>query len=71
MFAMREAAPFLFDKFDVASWLDSSSAGKRLAAVKYLDWLEDIEFMNNLIGKLATERPSDAAPRSDRAGQHG
>lgn len=56
-FAMREAAPLLFDKFDVASWLDSNNTGKRLAAVKYLDWLEDTEFLNDLMGKLATERP--------------
>jgi hypothetical protein len=56
-FAMREAAPFLFDRFDVANWLDSGSAGKRLAAIKYLDWLEDIDFMDNLMAKLATERP--------------
>ena len=56
-FAMREAAPLLFNKVDVASWLKSSSAGKRLAAIKYLDWLADIEFLDNLVGKLVVERP--------------
>jgi len=56
-FAMREAAPFLFGQLDVRQWLDSSNPGKRLAAIKYLDWLEDIEFLGNLLGKLATESP--------------
>jgi hypothetical protein len=56
-FTMREAAPFLFDQFDVREWLDSSNAGKRLAAIKYLDWLQDVEFLGNLLGKLATESP--------------
>jgi hypothetical protein len=56
-FAMREAAPFLFDQFDVKAWLASSSMGKRLGAIKYLDWLQDIEYLNDLLGKLATEKP--------------
>lgn len=56
-FTMREAAPFLFDQFDVEGWLNSSNPGKRLAAIKYLDWLQDIEFLNNLLGKLITEKP--------------
>jgi hypothetical protein len=56
-FTMREAAPFLFGQFDVKAWLNSSSTGKRLAAVKYLDWLQDIEFLDNLLAKLATESP--------------
>ncbi len=56
-FTMREAAPFLFNQFDVESWLNSRNVGKRLAAVKYLDWLQDIDFLGNLLGKLATERP--------------
>lgn len=56
-FRMREAAPLLFGTFDVGAWLNSSSAGKRLAAIKYLDWLQDIEHLDNLLGKLGTERP--------------
>jgi hypothetical protein len=56
-FAMREAAPFLFHQFDVAHWLSSTNIGKRLAAIKYLDWLQDIEFLDSLLGKLVTERP--------------
>ena len=56
-FTMREAAPFVFSQFDVKMWLDSDNAGKRLAAVKYLDWLQDVEFLGNLLGKLVTERP--------------
>lgn len=55
-FTMREAAPFLFNQFDVESWLNSGNVGKRLAAVKYLDWLQDIDFLGNLLGKLAVER---------------
>lgn len=56
-FTMREAAPFLFNQFEVEQWLNSSNIGKRLAAIKYLDWMQDIEFVNNLLGKLATESP--------------
>ena len=56
-FKMREAAPFLFNRFDIGQWIDSSNIGKRLAAIKYLDWLQDIEFLENLLGKLVTERP--------------
>jgi hypothetical protein len=56
-YQMGEAAPLLFGKFDVGSWLDSSSLGKRLAAIKYLDWLQDIDYLGNLLGKLTTERP--------------
>lgn len=56
-FAMREAAPFLFDQFDVGQWLRSESSGKRLAAVKYLDWLQDIDFLSRLLGMLVTEKP--------------
>ncbi|MCL5995708.1 MAG: hypothetical protein M1546_06590 [Chloroflexi bacterium] len=56
-YQMREAAPFLFGQFDLAHWLNSSNAGKRLAAIKYLDWLQDIEFLDNLLGKLTTESP--------------
>lgn len=56
-FTMREAAPFLFGQFDVGQWLKSESIGKRLAAIKYLDWLQDVEFMGRLLGMLATEKP--------------
>jgi len=56
-FEMREAAPFLFNQFDVERWLNSGNTGKRLAAIKYLDWLQDIEFLENLFGKLVTESP--------------
>jgi hypothetical protein len=56
-FTMREAAPFLFGQFDVEQWLTSKSVGKRLAAIKYLDWLQDIEFVDCLLSMLATEKP--------------
>jgi hypothetical protein len=56
-FRMREMAPFLFGQFDVQHWLNSSNAGKRLVAIKYLDWLGDVEYLDNLLGKLTTESP--------------
>jgi hypothetical protein len=56
-FTMREAAPFLFGQFDLGQWLKSESIGKRLAAIKYLDWLQDVEFVGDLLGMLVTEKP--------------
>ena len=56
-FTMREAAPFLFGQFDIERWLKSESIGKRLAAIKYLDWLQDVEFLRSLLGMLVTEKP--------------
>lgn len=56
-FTMREAAPFLFGQIDAGQWLKSDSAGKRLAAIKYLDWLQDAEFGGTLLGMLLTEKP--------------
>jgi hypothetical protein len=56
-FTMREAAPFLFGQFDVGQWLKSDSVGKRLAAIKYLDWLQDVEFVGTLLRMLVTEKP--------------
>ena len=56
-FSMREAAPFVFDQFDVDRWLDSLSSGKRLAAIKYLEWIQDIDFLTKLLDKLTKERP--------------
>jgi hypothetical protein len=56
-FTMREAAPFLFGQFDIEQWLRSKSSGKRLAAIKYLDWLQDVEFVGALLGMLVTEKP--------------
>ena len=56
-FTMREAAPFLFGQLDVGEWLKSDSIGKRLAAVKYLDWLQDVEFVGSLLRMLVTEKP--------------
>lgn len=56
-FRMRAIAPFLFGQFDVNSWLSSSSIGKRLGAVKYLDWAQDVEFFSSLLARLAMEKP--------------
>lgn len=55
-YAMREMAPLLLDQFDVGAWLDSKNIGKRLAAVKYLEWFQDIEYFEKLLEMLADER---------------
>jgi hypothetical protein len=55
-YAMREMAPSLLDRFDAGTWLDSNNIGKRLAAVKYLDWYQDIEHFEKLLSMLANER---------------
>lgn len=56
-FRMRELAPFCFGQIDVAAWLGSDSAGKRLAALKYLDWVQDVEHFGRLLTMLAREKP--------------
>lgn len=56
-YQMREAAPLLHDKFNLPQWLTSNNAGKRLVAIKYLDWLQDIEYVDELIDRLGNERP--------------
>lgn len=56
-FEMREAAPFVFNQFDVSAWLRSDSVGKRLAAIKYLDWVQDIEYLDSLLARLFSESP--------------
>ena len=56
-FRMREVAPFVFDQFDVRAWLNSPNIGKRLAAIKYLDWLQDFEYLDDLLKKLLSEGP--------------
>jgi hypothetical protein len=56
-FSMRELAPELFGVFDIRHWMKSSSQGKRLAAIKYLDWLQDVEFFGMLLMKLWSEGP--------------
>jgi hypothetical protein len=53
---MRELAPFVFERFDVDAWLRDGSAGKRLAAIKYLDWLQDVSFLDALVARLGSER---------------
>lgn len=56
-YTMRELAPQVFGQLPVDLWLNSKNAGKRLAAVKYLDWLQDIEFTAVLLERLALESP--------------
>ncbi|MDH3380208.1 MAG: hypothetical protein OER87_17725 [Gammaproteobacteria bacterium] len=59
-YKMRSMAPLLFDQFDISAWLESPSLGKQLAAVKYLDWVQDIEFAETLaIRLLELERKGD------------
>jgi hypothetical protein len=47
----------VFDQFDVRAWLNSPNIGKRLAAIKYLDWLQDVEYLDDLLKKLLSEGP--------------
>lgn len=56
-YRMRTLAPLLFEKFNVEKWLSSSNIGKRLAAIKYLDWAEDIEFFEDLLSIFSDEIP--------------
>lgn len=47
--------------FAEQAWLDSPNGGKRLAAVKYLDWAQDIEFADTLVARLhALEEAGDS-----------
>lgn len=56
-FQMRELAPSLDGQLDAARWLNSDSIGKRVAAVVFLDWKQDIEFLVPLLDQLLIERP--------------
>jgi hypothetical protein len=56
-YQMREVAPMLFGKIEVGDWLKGDNIGKRLFAIKYLDWLQDIDFVDDLISRLGSERP--------------
>ena len=56
-FRMRTLAPLVFGQFDVAQWLNSANPGKRLAAIKYLDWAKDIEFFQDLVKTILSEKP--------------
>jgi hypothetical protein len=56
-FQMREIAPYVFGQFDISAWLGSTSIGKRLAAIKYLDWAQDVEHFGSLLSMLKQERP--------------
>ena len=51
-YRMRSMAPLLDGKIGIAKWLDSANSGKRLAAIKYLDWSQDIEFAQVLANQL-------------------
>lgn len=57
VFQMRELAPELDGQFDVAAWLQSDNLGKRVAALQFLDWKQDIEFFAPLLDKLTDEKP--------------
>jgi hypothetical protein len=51
-YRMRTMAPLLFGQLDIPVWLDSPNLGKQLAAIKYLDWAQDIEFAEALANRL-------------------
>ena len=57
VFQMRELAPAIDGQFDVAVWLQSDNLGKRVAAIQFLDWKQDIEFFAPLLDKLTDEKP--------------
>lgn len=56
-YTMRELAPQVFGQLPIDLWLNSTNAGKRLAAIKYLNWLQDTEFTATLLERLASESP--------------
>lgn len=56
-FQMREMAPELDGKLDVDAWLTSDSIGKRVAAVEFLDWKQDIDYFEPLLEQLFLDVP--------------
>ena len=52
-YKMRAMAPLLSGQLDIPGWLASNNLGKHLAAIKYLDWAQDIEFADVLSSQLA------------------
>jgi hypothetical protein len=56
-YRMRAISPLLFGQINLDTWLNSSNPGKRLAAIKYIDWLLDIEYADKLSAQLLTEEP--------------
>ena len=56
-YTMRETSPLVFGQIPVDLWLNSTNAGKRLATIKYLDWLQDTEFLTPLSDGLFSEGP--------------
>lgn len=57
VYQMRELAPELDGLFDVAVWLQSDNVGKRVAALQFLDWKQDTDFLASLLDKLTDEKP--------------
>lgn len=57
VFQMRELSPHLDGQLDVAAWLRSDNLGKRIAAVQFLDWKQDVEFFAPLLDSLLSEKP--------------
>lgn len=55
-YSIRELAPNLTGLFDVGAWLKSYNPGKRLAAIMFLNWSQDIEFVPDLLALLPKER---------------
>lgn len=51
-YEMRSIAPFLYNQFNVSEWLNSQNLGKQLAAIKYLEWGQDIQFAEDLANRL-------------------
>jgi hypothetical protein len=47
-YKMRSMAPLVVGQFDVTSWLSTPNLGKQIAAIKYLEWNQDVDFARDL-----------------------
>jgi hypothetical protein len=56
-YEMRELSPKLFNQLDIDRWLISPNPGKKLVALTYLDWIQDIEYVDTLLAMLPAESP--------------
>lgn len=53
---MQALSPAVGLQLPVRAWLDSQNKGKRLAAIVYLGWLQDIEYLKTLLDMLLAEK---------------
>lgn len=60
VYRMRSMAPLVLGQIDIAAWLNTPNLGKQIAAIKYLDWVQDIDFAQDLAFRV-----NDAEKRRD------